>query len=57
MDVSKRSQTSHHLLAPSKQIAIGDRVCKSLENQNESRQLLNQAKTSVEQLIEEEARS
>lgn len=40
-----------------KQIAIGDLVRKSLEKQKESKRLLEQAKTRVEQLIEEAVRS
>jgi type I restriction enzyme, S subunit len=45
------------LLDPTKQIAIGDLVRKSLEKQQESKRLLDQAKTRVEQFIEEAVRS
>ncbi|NIA03343.1 MAG: hypothetical protein GWP12_02240 [Nitrospirae bacterium] len=45
------------LLDTTKQIAIGDLVRKSLEKQQESKRLLSQAKTRVEQLIEEAVRS
>ena len=38
-----------------KQIQLGDLIRESLEKSNESQQLLNQAKTRVEQLIEEAA--
>lgn len=41
------------LIEPDKQKAIGDLVRESLVKQQESRQLLEQAKTRVEQLIEE----
>jgi len=41
------------LLDPSTQAAIGDLVRNSLEKQQESKHLLNQAKTRVEQLIKE----
>ena len=41
------------ILASSKQTAIGDLVRNSLEKQQESKRLLVQAKTRVEQLIEE----
>jgi type I restriction enzyme, S subunit len=41
------------LLAPRKQAAIGDLVRSSLEKQQESKRLLDQAKARVEQLIEE----
>lgn len=41
------------LLNLSKQIAIGDLVRKSLDKKQESKRLLDQAKTRVEQLIEE----
>ena len=44
------------LLPPSKQTAIGDLVRNSLANQQESKRLLDQAKTRVEQLIEEATR-
>jgi restriction endonuclease S subunit len=44
------------ILDPSKQTAIGDLVRNSLEKQQESKRLLDQAKTRVEQLIEEAAR-
>jgi len=44
------------LIDPSKQIVIGDFVRNSLERQKESKQLLHQAKTRVEQLIEETVR-
>ena len=43
------------LLAPRKQTAIGDSVRSSLEKQQESKRLLEQAKARVEQLIEEAA--
>lgn len=43
------------LLAPRKQAAIGDSVRSSLEKQQESKRLLEQAKARVEQLIEEAA--
>ncbi|MDD4072140.1 MAG: hypothetical protein PHY78_07255 [Desulfobacterales bacterium] len=45
------------LIDSSKQIAIGDLVRDSLEKQQESKCLLEQAKTRVEQLIEEAVRS
>jgi len=45
------------LLDPTKQIAIGDLVRKSLEKQQESKRLLEQAKIRVEQLIEETVQS
>jgi hypothetical protein len=41
------------LIDMGKQKAIGDLVCESLVKQKQSRQLLEQAKTRVEQLIEE----
>jgi len=44
------------LLESPKQIAIGDLVRKSLEKKQESKRLLEQAKTRVEQLIEEAVR-
>jgi hypothetical protein len=44
------------LLNSLKQTAIGDLVRKSLEKQQESKRLLHQAKTRVEQLIEEAVR-
>jgi restriction endonuclease S subunit len=44
------------LLSLSKQIAIGDLVRNNLEKKQESKRLLNQAKTRVEQLIEEAVR-
>lgn len=43
------------LLASSKQVVIGDLMRTSLEQQMESKSLLKQAKTRVEQLIEEAA--
>lgn len=43
------------LLDPRKANAIGELVRKSLEDKRESKRLLDQAKTRVEQLIEEEA--
>jgi len=43
------------ILAPRKQAAIGDLVRNSLEKQQKSRRLLEQAKARVEQLIEEAA--
>jgi len=43
------------LLAPRKQAAIGDSVRSSLEKQQESKRLLEQAKARVEQLIEEDS--
>ena len=43
------------MLSPSKQAAIGDLVRDSLVKQQESKRLLDQAKTRVEQLIEEAA--
>jgi type I restriction enzyme, S subunit len=43
------------LLDPDKQEIIGDLVRESLNKQRESKRLLNQAKTCVEQLIEEAA--
>jgi restriction endonuclease S subunit len=45
------------LLDPTKQKAIGDLVRESLVKQQESRQLLEQAKARVEQLIEEVVQS
>lgn len=45
------------LLDPSTQTAIGDLVRNSLAKQQESKELLAQAKTRVEQLIEESAQS
>lgn len=45
------------LLGPTKQIAIGDLARKSLEKRQESKRLLDQAKTRVEQFIEEAVRS
>jgi restriction endonuclease S subunit len=45
------------LLNSTKQIAIGDLIRNSLEKQQESKRLLYQAKTRVEQLIEEAVRS
>ncbi len=44
------------LLDPTKQAAIGNLVRESLEKQQESKHLLDQAKTRVEQLIEEAVR-
>jgi|WetSurMetagenome_2_1015567.scaffolds.fasta_scaffold77178_2 type I restriction enzyme, S subunit len=44
------------IIAPSKQAAIGNLVRNSLEKQQESQRLLEQAKTRVEQLIEEAAK-
>ncbi len=44
------------LLSIGKQIAIGDLVRKSLEKQQESKRLIDQAKNRVEQLIEEAVR-
>jgi restriction endonuclease S subunit len=43
------------ILAPRKQAAIGDLVRNSLEKEQESKRLLEQAKARVEQLIEEAA--
>jgi restriction endonuclease S subunit len=45
------------LIDPSKQAAIGDLARNSLEKQQETKRLLYQAKTRVEQLIEEAVRS
>ncbi|MBL7212307.1 MAG: hypothetical protein ISS61_08015 [Desulfobacteraceae bacterium] len=44
------------LLDPTKQTAIGDLVRKSLKKQQDSKRLLDQAKTRMEQLIEEAVR-
>jgi len=44
------------LLDSSNQLAIGDLVRKNLEKRQESKRLLDQAKSRVEQLIEEAVR-